>query len=294
VSIKTRVLGDDAAAEEDSVDLTTTERALLYGALVSVTLLILFPFYWMISTSLKTGREVTQFPPTLVPDAPSLVPYVEALASGMWVNWFANTIIVAAGATVLVVAIATPAAYALSRREIPGARLFLVLFLSTLMVPTQALVLPLFVLFADFGIVNTHLGLVLCYVMLFTGFAIFLLYGFFNSLPNNLEEAARVGGIAEWKVFLRVILPLTKPGIATAGIFVFVFSWNEFLFALVFMQDSPMYTISVGLATFFGNRGSVVLNQLMAVSILAVLPVIALFAFSQERFIKGISGGFED
>jgi len=162
------------------------------------------------------------------------------------------------------------------------------------MVPTQALVLPLFVLFADLGIVNTHVGLILCYAMLFTGFAIFLLYGFFNSLPNNLEEAARVGGIPEWKVFLRVILPLTKPGIATAAIFVFVFSWNEFLFALVFMQDSPMYTISVGLATFFGNRGSVVLNQLMAVSILAVIPVLLLFAFSQDRFIKGISGGFDD
>jgi ABC-type glycerol-3-phosphate transport system permease component len=294
MSIRAYLPGRDSTAGEETADLTRTERGLLYAALGLVTLLVVFPFYWMVSTSLKTGREVTQFPPTLIPDSPSLIPYVDALANGMWVSWFVNTIIVSAGATVLVVTVATPAAYALSRREIPGARLFLMLFLSTLMVPTQALVLPLFVMFADFGLVNTHLGLILCYAMLFTGFAIFLLYGFFNSLPNNLEEAARVGGIPEWKVFLRVILPLTKPGIATAAIFVFVFSWNEFLFALVFMQDTPMYTISVGLATFFGNRGSVVLNQLMAVSILAVIPVLLLFAVSQERFIKGISGGFED
>ncbi|PHQ40158.1 SN-glycerol-3-phosphate transporter permease [Halorubrum persicum] len=294
MSIREYFSGRDPATDEDPSDLTTTERGLLYAALGLVTLLVVFPFYWMVSTSLKTGEAVTQFPPTLIPDSPSLVPYLDALANGMWVGWFVNTIIVSAGATVLVVVVSTPAAYALSRREIPGARLFLMLFLSTLMVPTQALVLPLFVLFSDLGIVNTHVGLILCYAMLFTGFAIFLLYGFFNSLPNNLEEAARVGGIPEWKVFLRVILPLTKPGIATAAIFVFVFSWNEFLFALVFMQDTPMYTISVGLATFFGNRGSVVLNQLMAVSILAVIPVLLLFAVSQERFIKGISGGFED
>jgi ABC-type glycerol-3-phosphate transport system permease component len=294
MSIRAHLPGGDSGTGEVTADLTRTERGLLYAALGLVTLLIVFPFYWMVSTSLKTGQEVTQFPPTLIPDSPSLLPYVDALANGMWVSWFVNTILVSAGATVLVVTVATPAAYALSRREIPGARLFLMLFLSTLMVPTQALLLPLFVMFADFGLVNTHLGLILCYAMLFTGFAIFLLYGFFNSLPNNLEEASRVGGIPEWKVFLRVILPLTKPGIATAAIFVFVFSWNEFLFALVFMQDTPMYTISVGLATFFGNRGSVVLNQLMAVSILAVIPVILLFAVSQERFIKGISGGFED
>lgn len=294
MAIRSRLPTDDAAEDDEEADLSTTERILLYSGLLSVTLLILSPFYWMVSTSLKTGDKVTQFPPDLIPVDPSLIPYVEALQTGMWVRWFVNTIIIAAGATLLVLVIATPAAYALSRREIPGARILLVLFLSTLMVPTQALVLPLFVLFSDLGIVNTHVGLILCYAMLFTGFAIFLLYGFFSSLPNNLEEAARVGGIPEWKVFLRVILPLAKPGVATAGVFVFVFSWNEFLFALVFMQDTPMYTISVGLATFFGNRGSVVLNQLMAVSLLAVLPVIALFAVSQERFIKGISGGFED
>lgn len=294
MSIRTYLPTRSSIVGEETADLSRSERVLLYVALSIITLLILFPFYWMVSTALKTGSEVTQFPPTLIPDAPSLTPLFDALANGSWIQWFANTIIVSAGATVFVVAIATPAAYALSRREIPGARLFLMLFLSTLMVPTQALVLPLFVLFADFGIVNTHIGLILCYVMLFTGFAIFLLYGFFKSLPNNLEEAARVGGIPEWKVFLRIILPLTKPGIATAAIFVFVFSWNEFLFALVFMQDSPMYTISVGLATFFGNRGSVVLNQLMAVSILAVIPVLLLFAVSQEKFIKGISGGFND
>jgi ABC-type glycerol-3-phosphate transport system permease component len=279
--------------DEEMNNLSSTEQALLYIVLIVITTIILFPFYWMGSTAVKSGNELTQFPPTLFPETPSFAPFLDAIANGLWVSWFLNTIIVSVCATILVIAIATPAAYALSRREIPGSRLFLMLFLSTLMVPTQALILPLFVLFADFGIVNTHVGLILCYVMLFTGFAIFLLYGFFKSLPDNLEEAARVGGIPEWKVFLRVILPLAKPGIATAAIFVFVFSWNEFLFALVFMQDSPMYTISVGLATFFGNRGSVVLNQLMAVSIIAVIPVLLLFAFSQERFIEGISGGFE-
>jgi ABC-type glycerol-3-phosphate transport system permease component len=279
----------DSLAERLGVDLEDGSLA-SYAVLLVFGALIIFPFYWMVATSIKSRQAANAFPPELLPTAPTLTPYVEALQTGPWVKWFLNTTIVAGGATVGVLLIATPAAYALSRRDFPGSTIFFGLFLSTMMIPPQVIILPLFRMFSQVGLIDSYLGLILCYVILFTGFSIFLLNGFFKTLPSDVEDAAKIGGIAEWKIFLRIILPLAKPGIATAGLFVFVFSWNEFLFALIFLQSDAMYTISLGLSKFQGVRGNVVINQIMAVSTLAVIPVLALFILSQDRFIEGISG----
>lgn len=277
-----------------------TENKLVHGRVVSYSLVIisalavLFPLYWMATTSMKIGQEVTIFPPTLIPHNPSIQPYFDALQSGPWLTWFLNTTFVSLGATLFVLSVAAPAAYALARREFTGARLFFMLFMSTMMIPGQILLIPLFVMFAKVGLVNSHVGLILAYGILFTGFTIFVLHGFFKTLPTNIEDAARVAGISEWKILTHVILPLTKPGLATAAVFVFVFSWNEFLFALVMLQQRSQYTISVGLSKFFGIRGSVELNQLMAISTLAVIPVVLLFALMQKQFVEGITTGFRE
>jgi ABC-type glycerol-3-phosphate transport system permease component len=159
-----------------------------------------------------------------------------------------------------------------------------------MMIPPQVIILPLFQMFSRIGLIDSYLGLIICYTILFTGFSVFLLHGFFKTLPTDIEDAAKVAGISELKIFLRVILPLARPGIATAGLFVFVFSWNEFLFALIFLQSDSMFTISLGLSQFQGTRGQVVINQIMAVSSLAVIPVLTAFVLMQERFIEGISG----
>lgn len=265
-----------------------------YLVLTVVAILVVFPFYWMVSTSIKTKQAANAFPPELFPSSPTIQGYLNALQTGPWLDWFLNTTIVAAGATIGVLAVATPAAYVLSRRKFPGSTIFFGVFLSTMMIPPQVLVLPLFKMFAQFNLIDTHLGLILCYVMLFVGFSVFLLHGFFKTLPSDVEDAARIGGVAEWKIFLRIILPLAKPGIATAGLFVFIFSWNEFLFALIFMQSESMYTISLGLSKFQGVRGNIVFNQIMAISTLAVIPVLALFVMAQDRFIEGISGTLGD
>lgn len=197
---------------------------------------------------------------------------------------------ISTGATVFTLTIATPAAYALSRREIRGGKPLYVLFVGVLMIPAQILLIPLYVLFSRVGLVNTRLGLVVAYSILFLGFSVFLLHSFFANLPENLEDAARIGGVSEWRLFLRVILPLAKPGIATAAVFIFVFTWNEFLFALTFLQGESLYTISVGLQQFQGLRGTIAYNQLFAMSTLATLPVVLLFAFFSDRFIEGMGG----
>lgn len=277
-------------ADRTGVSSEDVAEAVRYVVLGLAAVLVAFPFYWMVVTSLKSQRAANRFPPSLLPLDPTIQPYVDALATGPWARWFLNTTIVAGGAAVAVLAIATPAAYVLSRREFPGATILFGLFLSTMMIPPQVIILPLFQMFSRIGLIDSYLGLIICYTILFTGFSVFLLHGFFKTLPTDIEDAAKVAGISELKIFLRVILPLARPGIATAGLFVFVFSWNEFLFALIFLQSDSMFTISLGLSQFQGTRGQVVINQIMAVSSLAVIPVLTAFVLMQERFIEGISG----
>ena len=277
-------------ADRTGVSSEDVAEAVRYVVLGLAAVLVAFPFYWMVVTSLKSQRAANRFPPSLLPLDPTIQPYVDALATGPWARWFLNTTIVAGGAAVAVLAIATPAAYVLSRREFPGATILFGLFLSTMMIPPQVIILPLFQMFSRIGLIDSYLGLIICYTILFTGFSVFLLHGFFKTLPTDIEDAAKVAGISELKIFLRVILPLARPGIATAGLFVFVFSWNEFLFALIFLQSDSMFTISLGLSQFQGTRGQVVINQIMAVSTLAVIPVLTMFVLMQERFIEGISG----
>jgi len=269
------------------------KKALAYLVVSVSVLFVVFPLFWMVSTALKPQPETTLFPPTLIPQSPTLEPFLVAIGTGPWLKWFINTGIVAGGATILILALTVPAAYAVARRDFFGIKGIYVGVLSTMMIPTQVILLPLFVMFAKRGLVDSYITLIICYVMLWAGFAFFLLHGFFKTLPSNIEEAAKISGISDWKIMLRIILPLAKPGISTTGIFVFVFAWNEFLYALVFMQDESVYTISVGLQVFTENYGHIVVNQMLAMSILASLPVLILFLIIQEQFVQGITTGYE-
>jgi ABC-type glycerol-3-phosphate transport system permease component len=260
------------------------------GALTIVAFLVAVPLYWMVTTSLKTPIQINAFPPSIVPPTPTISAYIEALQTGPWIQWFLNTVIISLGSTVFVLAIATPAAYVLARRDFPGSNPIYIMFIGILMIPAQILLIPMYTLFSRFGLINTRIGLIIAYSAFFLGFCVFLLHSFFANLPDNVEDAAHIGGVPEWRTFLRVILPMAKPGIATAAIFVFVFTWNEFLFALTFLQAENLFTISIGLQQFQGLRGTVVYNQLFAMSTLATLPIVILFAIFSEQFIKGMAG----
>lgn len=267
--------------------------ALKYAILIVTTSLILFPLLWMGSTALKSGRAVTEFPPSVIPSNPTLEPTFEAIATGPWIQWFLNTFLIAGGAVVLSLCVTVPAAYALSRWDFIGKRAIYFSVMGLLMIPTQILLLPLFIEFAWVNFNNNYLALIIAYSILFSAFVTFLLLGFFKTLPSDVEDAARVAGISEFKIFTRIILPLAKPAIGISGIFVFIYSWNEYLWALVFLDEREQYTISIGLTIFKGIHGNVAMNQLMAMSILASIPVLILFVMTQERFIQGITTGFE-
>lgn len=264
-----------------------------YLILTVVTLLIAFPLLWMASTALKSSQALSAFPPQIIPADPTLQPVITALTTGPWVQWFVNTFIVVTGSVILELAVATPAAYALARRDFLGDRLMYVSITAFLMIPPQILILPVFIQFAQLRLVGTFVGLMIAYTLLFSAFVTFLLSGFFQTLPSDVEDAARIAGIPEWKIFLKIVLPLAKPAIGIAAIFVFVFAWNEFFWALVFLDDRVLYTISIGLTTFEGSQGQFAMNRLMAMSILTSLPVLILFALTQERFIQGITTGYE-
>lgn len=282
VRVRNIVVGDE--------DVDTVTRFGTIGGLLVATALVALPLYWVVATSLKTQAQVGVFPPYIVPPTPTLDPYFEALQTGPWVQWFLNTVIISGVSTLFVLSIATPAAYVLARRDFPGAKPIYVMFIGILMIPAQILLIPMYTLFSRYGLVNTRAGLIIAYSAFFLGFTVFLLHSFFTNLPDNVEDAARIGGVSELRTFTRIILPLAKPGIATAAIFVFVFTWNEFLFALTFLQTEELFTISVGLQQFQGLRGRVVYNQMFAMSALATLPIVILFAFFSEQFIKGMAG----
>lgn len=274
-------------------DQLNVNLAAKYLILIVTSALIAFPLVWMASTALKSSQALSAFPPTIIPRNPTLEPTLTALTSGPWVRWFANTFIVVIGAVILELAVAVPAAYALARRNFLGERLIYVSITAFLMIPPQILILPMFIQFAQFNLTGSFVGLMIAYTLLFSAFVTFLLSGFFQTLPSDVEDAARIAGIPEWKIFLRIVLPLAKPAIGIAAIFVFIFAWNEFFWALVFLDDRVLYTISIGLTTFEGNQGQIAMNRLMAMSILTSLPVLVLFALTQERFIQGITTGYE-
>lgn len=272
----------------------SVERIGKYGLLLLAGVIALLPLYWLITTSVKTSQESSVFPPTLVPNNPTIQPYVEALNTGPWLRWFFNTSVISIGTVIAVLLVVTPAAYVVARRDFRGKRGFYLTIVATLMLPGQIIALPLYILFADYGLINTRFGLILAYTVFWSGFAFFLLYGFFKTLPEEIEDAARVAGINEWKIMLRLVLPLAKPGIATAGLFLFVFAWNEFFLALIFLEEQSMYTFSIGLNYFRGNRGYVIVNQMFAISTLASLPILLLFAVFQKQFVQGITTGFAE
>jgi len=286
MSVRSRV----REAVVGSEDVSTVTRVGTLLTLTVAAIMVAIPLYWMVATSLKTPVQISAFPPHLVPPTPTIAPYFEALRTGPWVSWFLNTVVISAGSTVFVLTIATPAAYVLARRDFPGSNPIYVMFIGILMIPAQILLIPMYTLFSRYGLINTRFGLIIAYSAFFLGFCVFLLHSFFSNLPDNVEDAAHIGGVPEWRTFLRVILPMAKPGIATAAIFVFVFTWNEFLFALTFLQTQDLYTISVGLQQFQGLRGTVVYNQLFAMSTLATLPLMIAFALFSEQFIKGMAG----
>ncbi len=261
--------------------------ALRYALLGGLAILFILPLFWMISSSLKPDYEIMAIPPTWWPEAPRWANYVEALTYLPFARFAANTLIIALASILGHLLSCSVVAYGFARLRAPGRGYLFILLLSTLMLPYPVTMVPLFILFSRIGWVNTFLPLI---VPTFFGnaFYIFLLRQSFLQIPPDLEDAARIDGASTLQVLRTIILPLSRPALATVAIFTFQASWNDFLSPLIFLHDQSKYTLTLGLS-FFRGAYEIQWAYLMAASLVIVLPVLALYFAAQRAFTEGLA-----
>ncbi|MBV9175364.1 MAG: carbohydrate ABC transporter permease [Chloroflexi bacterium] len=257
--------------------------------LVAFTAVVLFPFYWLLSSSLKTQDQLFRIPALWAPTAPTLDNFDRLLHSS-FPAWFENSAIVATATTVLALLLAALAAYSFSRFPFPANRFLSTMFLFVQLFPVAVVVIPLFILWTNLRLTNTYWSLIITYLVFGLPISTWLLIGFFNAVPVELEEAAMIDGSSRLGALWRVTLPLCLPGLAATAIYIFLLAWNEFFFALTFMNSTEMRTIPVGLTSFFAEH-SVDWGLVMAGSVVASVPVVVLFGLLSRYFVQGLTSG---
>ena len=262
-------------------------RSLLLAILLTISVMFILPFFWMLMTSLKAPAELMKWPPGWFPDTFRWQNYEEAVTYIPFFRYVGNTMVITLGSIVGVLISCPMVAYGFSHINWPGRDVLFVVMLMTIMIPFPVTMLPLYVLFARIGWINTYLPLVL---PLFFGvpFYIFLLRQFFMTIPGELTDAARIDGASEPRIYLQLILPLTKPALATVVLFQFLSSWSDFLAPLLYLRDSDMFTIAVGLQMFHSEHDTE-FHLLMAASTALTVPIIVIFYLVQRTFIQGIT-----
>lgn len=259
-----------------------------YIVLYGVGLVMVVPFLWTFSSSLKPLWEIFAFPPTIIPQEPSLDNYFQAFRQAPIAQWFINSGLVAGGVVFLNLVFASMAGYAFARLQFPGKNVLFIILLSTLMIPFHITLVPLFLILRNLGLINNLWGVI--FPSAATIFGVFLLKQFFEQIPYEIEEAAIIDGASELQIYGRIILPLAKPALATLAIVVFLQTWGEFLLPLLVLHTREMYTVPLGLATF-QQEAIAHWGQTMAVTFLADLPVLLLFLLLQRFIVTGLTAG---
>jgi len=257
-------------------------RAISYLILCGFAVIMIYPFLWAISTSFKPLYEA--FSPNLVPKNPTLENYRVLFSRTLFPRWIWNSLIVAVGTVASVLLFCSLVGYTLAKLRFPGKPLVFALIMSTLFVPTQMLVIPWYQMAVRYGWLDTHWGII--FPGLIPAFGVFLMRQAFSVLPNDLIDAARIDGLNEFGIFLRVALPLVRPALATLGILTFVGNWSAFVWPLIVSQRKAMYTLPVGIALFSGEAGSK-WNLIAAASVLGTVPMLVIFVLFQRLIIRG-------
>jgi ABC-type glycerol-3-phosphate transport system permease component len=261
-----------------------------YSVLVVAVMIIVFPVFWMASSSLKPATELFARNMTLLPVNWSLENYANVWLETPFPSFFWNSFKVATISTICAVVVSVYAAYALARVRFKGRYLYGMMLLITQMFPHILIVIPLFLIVRKLGLLNTHAALILAYTAFSLPSSIWLLRGFFEAIPEELEDAAAIDGAGMLQTFHRVILPLAGPGIAAVAMFDFIRAWNEFLFALIFLQSKELFTLPLGLASF-QEEYTFRWDLIMAGASIITLPVLFFFLLMQKFIVQGLLGG---
>ncbi len=265
---------------------TATLLGLRHLTLMVIAFIMLVPFYWVIKTAI-TNENIYAYPPRLLPQNPHLFNFVDVWYLIPFPRYLLNSIIVSTIAVIGNVVFNAMAGYALTR-QFAGRNMVLALFLSCMLIPFQATIIPAYLITAKLGLLNTYVGLAL--PMLSTIVCIFVFKAAFEAVPRSLIDAARLDGLSEWRIILRVLMPLSKPAIATNVILTFIWSWNNFLWPLLITRDPLMQTLPLGLARFLSYMEDTT-GALYAFAVMVLAPSILVFLMAQKEFIRGLTSG---
>jgi ABC-type glycerol-3-phosphate transport system permease component len=271
-------------------------KALRLAGVLLLLVLVLLPIYWMAVTSFKLQPEIFKIPPTLLPRQFTWSNYSQILAGNLassiaFLTYFKNSIVVALLTVASTLLLATPAAYAFSRVPFRGKRTLTYLVLVSQMLPIVLILIPLYRTFLGLGLLSTYAGLILPYLMFSLPFSIWMLKGYFDSIPRELDDSAKVDGCNRMQAMLRVILPNVRPGLTATAIVTFIMAWDEFIISLTIMDKDAMRTLPVGMLQSFVGQFSIKWGQMMAASVITAVPVVIIFIFLSRHLIGGLITG---
>ncbi|MFC7008848.1 carbohydrate ABC transporter permease [Halalkalicoccus salilacus] len=261
-----------------------------YGSIVLLCLVSFFPIIWIFITSLKPASRVITFPVEYVPRTVTIENYITAIQQAPFARYLLNSLIVASGTAIICVVLGSMAGYALSRLEFRFKLHVLMIILVSAMLPFFGRLIPLFALARETGFLNSYLGLIIPYSAFQLPFAVWIFQAYFKELPASLEEAGLIDGLSHIGVLFRIILPVSAPAMATTAIIVFIYAWNEFLFALTFMTEDQMRTITVGIALYQGEY-TYPWATISAAVFMSIVPLLLLMLFFQRKVVEGLTSG---
>ncbi|MEW5818241.1 MAG: carbohydrate ABC transporter permease [Spirochaetota bacterium] len=257
---------------------------------IFLLLILLFPFFVMLSTMLKSGKEVYSSPPYWIPKKIMFANFVKVWKEYDLLSYFKSSLIIAIGTTILNVLVTVPAAYAAARLRFIGKQVILYFFLVIQMFSQVIVVISLFKIMARLDLLDTYTSLILANTVFTIAFTVWMMNGYFKSIPKEIEEAALIDGCSRVATITRIMIPIAAPGLVTAMIYTFIFAWNEFLFGLTFIQSKPKMPLTLGLYNFVG-RWTTQWEYLTSAAFFALLPVLILFYIIEKRLVTGLAGG---
>lgn len=268
------------------------KNIILNIAAIAVLVALLFPLYWIVVTSLKTEQEIFRIPPTLFPEMINLKSYAAQLDSGDFNMFrsFANSMVIAVGSMVLAVVLAVPASYGIAKYNFKGKKVMLLGFMVTQMLPVSVLLTPMFIMFRNIHAYNTPFAAILADATIGIPFSVLILKNYFASIPKELEEAAYIDGCNRFTAFIKVLIPIAKPGVIVCAIFSFLYAWGDLAYGMTFIIDQQKRPITAGIFNFMGQYGTK-WSYLTAFAVVTIIPVALIFIFMQKYIISGMTSG---